>query len=115
MEVSDMIDPKEFNILNLIVRVLASHNQKCILMFFYQSGQEFNFTGILPDGNQVNAEFIAKFKELASMYADSMAVIPKDDFNARIIKLLDKWRTKTKQGEIIPKEDGGIEIKFLDK
>lgn len=114
MEVSDVIDPAEFQLLNVIVKVLAAKNLPNVLLFLYKSPTgEYGFVNLVPEGATVDKEFIAKFNELASNVADSMAILPKDNFVARMTKLVNKWRIKGSEA-IIEKanEDGVINIKF---
>lgn len=113
MEVSDIIDPAEFQLLNIIVKVLAAKNLPNVLLFLYRTPtNEYNFVSLVPEGSAVDKEFIAKFNELASEYANSMAIIPKDDFHVRMVKLMNKWRIKGSEAIIEPTDNNGINIKF---
>ena len=112
MEVQDLISPGEFQILNLIVKVLSGKLPSTLLFFYKDPAGQYGFTGIIPEGINVNKEFIAKFNELAGEYANSMAVIPKDDFLARADKLVKKWRVKTVDAKIEKNNDNSVNIKF---
>ena len=113
---SPSINPGEMQILNQIAAILLSGNRQAVLLFLYKNqAGVFNFTGIVPNGSELDADFIAKFKELASEYVESMANLPTDNFASRITKLLNKWRNKDKivDAEISKDEQSGsVNIKF---
>ena len=112
MEVSDILDKNEFAVLNLIVKVLSAKTIPNVLLFLYkdQSGN-YAFSGMLPDGRVIDAEFTQKFAELAKEYLTSMQT-PGDNFNVRINNILTRWRKAYKQGTIEKLDNGNVNIKF---